>query len=818
MPSAEAVLDRVDNAAVDNAARGVALLAMGRSGDALRTLRAVVAIGDATPVTRLNLALAEGIAGDRERARRQMQGIADEMPDWDEPQLRLAESLRADRRMDAAALAYEAVLVINPRREEALVSLGVLRLGAGDTAAATKVLLRCCAIAPDNAEAWDALGLAVLQSGDAAAAVDAFAEAWRLVPRWLDPALHLVEAACIAGTAEAELARLEAAGLADPLDPVGATARGVLLERLGRREEAIDALEVAVALAPDAPRPTALLAGMLARTTRVDEAEKWLRRASELDPTEPRLRNDHAAVLMRKHRHAEARAELTELIATHGEQVGVLCNLATATVCCGLQDEAVALIERAITLAPDALLPRRALANALPYRDTVTGVELLAALIDCSDRAPRGAGSGAAGSDADGVAPGVGSKSALREVCSESAPEENCSDSAPRGMRSDSVSRGVPAIFANRPDPARRLRIGLLSGSLRTHPVGWLTIAGFESLDPQAFEIVVLTQHASRDAIARRFRAIAGEWHDIDTIPDAEVAALGRSLGIDVLIDLGGYGDAGRMLACAYRGAPVQIKWVGMQNHSSGLAEMDWFLTDRWETPTGFEPLYRERLLRLPDGYVCYSPPPYAPDVVPLPALTNGYVTFGCFNNLAKVTPRAIAAWATIMRQLQGSRFILKTHQFSDSATAERIHAAFATHGVVPARVQLRGASPHRAFLGEYNQVDIVLDPFPYSGGLTTCEALWMGVPTVTLPGETFASRHSASHLSNAGLADWVAGDLDGYIKLALAHAADLSELAALRAGLRSWMKTSPLCNAPRFGRNLGAALRHAWRDWCAGR
>ena len=183
MPSAEAVLDRVDNAAVDNAARGVALLAMGRSGDALRTLRAVVAIGDATPVTRLNLALAEGIAGDRERARRQMQGIADEMPDWDEPQLRLAESLRADRRMDAAALAYEAVLVINPRREEALVSLGVLRLGAGDTAAATKVLLRCCAIAPDNAEAWDALGLAALQSGDAAAAIDAFAEAWRLVPR-----------------------------------------------------------------------------------------------------------------------------------------------------------------------------------------------------------------------------------------------------------------------------------------------------------------------------------------------------------------------------------------------------------------------------------------------------------------------------------------------------------------------------------------------------------------------------------------------------------------------------------------------------------
>ena len=812
MPSAEAVLDRVDNAAVDNAARGVALLAMGRSGDALRTLRAVVAIGDATPVTRLNLALAEGIAGDRERARRQMQGIADEMPDWDEPQLRLAESLRADGRMDAAALAYEAVLVINPRREEALVSLGVLRLGAGDTAAATKVLLRCCAIAPDNAEAWDALGLAALQSGDAAAAIDAFAEAWRLVPRWLDPALHLVEAACIAGTAEAELARLEAAGLADPLDPVGATARGVLLERLGRREEAIDALEVAVALAPDAPRPTALLAGMLARTTRVDEAEKWLRRASELDPTEPRLRNDHAAVLMRKHRHAEARAELTELIATHGEQVGVLCNLATATVCCGLQDEAVALIERAITLAPDALLPRRALANALPYRDTVTGVELLAALIDCSDRAPRGAGSGAAGSDADGVAPGVGSKSALREVCSESAPEENCSDSAPRGMRSDSVSRGVPAIFANRPDPARRLRIGLLSGSLRTHPVGWLTIAGFESLDPQAFEIVVLTQHASRDAIARRFRAIAGEWHDIDTIPDAEVAALGRSLGIDVLIDLGGWGDQGTLAACALRPAPVQVKWVGMQNHSTGLAEMDFFISDRWETPDGTDRLYSERLLRLPDGYVCYSAPPDAPEVAPLPAEASGAVTFGCFNNLAKITPRTIATWARVLQRVPGARLLLKTHQFSDRITADRVRAAFAAHNVDPARITTRGSSSHRTQLAQHAEIDIVLDPFPYSGGLTTCEALWMGVPVVTMPGESFASRHSASHLSNAGLAEWVAPDVDAYVETAVARAADLPGLRRLRAELRPRLKASPLCNAPRFAANLGAALRQAWR------
>jgi predicted O-linked N-acetylglucosamine transferase (SPINDLY family) len=778
MPSAE-------EAALDHAARGTALPAMGRPADALAVLRAA-AIDDPTPVTLLNLALAEDRAGHRDRARHRMQDLADRLPDWDEPKLRLAESLRTEGRKDAAEQAYEAVLAINPRREEALVSLAVLRLGRGDVPAATALLVRCCGLAPNNAEAWDALGLALLQTGDTAGAADAFAEALRVKPRWLDAALHLVDAACAAGTAEAELARFDAAAMANPLNPVAATARGVLLERLGHRDDAIDALEVAVTLAPDAPRPTALLAGVLARTTRVDEAEKWLRRASELDPDEPRLHNDHAAVLMRQHRHAQAHAELTELIATHGEQLGALCNLATASASCGLQQDAVATAERAIALAPDALSPRRALANTLPYREAVTGAELLAALTACSDRAPREA-------------------QLAHALCAAQ------SGHAPR----DAASNTAPPHFENPPNPDRRLRLGLLSGSLRTHPVGWLTVAGFETLDPLAFEIVVLAQHAARDAIARRFRAIAADWHDVDSIDDAALAVLGRTLGIDVLIDLGGYGDAGRMLACARRLAPVQVKWVGMQSHSSGLAEMDWFITDRWETPPGFDHLYSERLLRLPDGYVCYSPPPYAPDVAPLPALTNGHITFGCFNNLAKITPLVIATWARILRRLPSARLILKTHQFADAATAERIRAEFTVHGVAPARVELRGASHHRAFLAEYNQIDLVLDPFPYSGGLTTCEALWMGVPTVTLPGEIFASRHSASHLSNVGLVDWVAADLEGYVELALARATDLAALATLRDGLRPWVKASPLCNAPRFGRHLGAALRHAWCDWC---
>ncbi len=243
---------------------------------------------------------------------------------------------------------------------------------------------------------------------------------------------------------------------------------------------------------------------------------------------------------------------------------------------------------------------------------------------------------------------------------------------------------------------------------------------------------------------------------------------------------------------------------------------MDWIISDRWETPPELEQFYSERILRLSNGYVCYSPPTYAPDVASLPARTNGFITYGCFNNLAKITPTVLRVWAEVLRRVPHARLVLKTHQFSEAELADRINAAFTRLGIGTDRIELRGSSEHRDFLGQYNDIDIVLDPFPYSGGLTTCEALWMGVPIVTLPGETFSSRHSLSHLSNVGLQDWAASSEANYIELAVARAADVAALAALRAGLRSRVKASPLCDAPRFGRGLGEALRFAWRDWCA--
>ena len=767
---AAGALEMLDTAAPPDAldatslvARGMVQLANHRPTEALSSLRMAVALGDTLPATLLNLALAEQQAGDPTRAMRLMEALEQRLPDWDEPPLRRAEALRASGDFEAAEQAYHRVLQINPRRESALLGLGGLLLMRGDGHAASELLLRCCGIAPDRADAWDTLGLALLRTGDKKPAEAAFAKAQELSPQILEYGLHRADAAAAAGTADDFLAWLDVASETDPLNPVPPAVRGVVLERLGRRAEAIDALETATTLAPDALLPLSFLGELLGRSNRLREAEVVLRRALELDPDNQRLANSRAAVLFRMYRHAEARTELLASLERNGEQVHELCNLANATVCLGLQEEGVAYAHRAIALSPDSAMPWRALCNTLPYRDGVTGAELLQALRNCSDRLPREA----------------------------------------------------PPAFSNAPDPDRPLTIGLLSGSLKTHPVGWLTVAGLETLDPAAFSVICLAQNGAHDWLARRFRALAREWHDIDALSDPALAAKARGLGIDILIDLGGYGDAARMTACAYRLAPVQVKWVGMQNHSSGLAEMDWMITDRWETPPELAEFYSERLLCLPDGYVCYTAPTYAPDTVPLPAPNNGHITFGCFNNVAKITPLVIATWCEVLHRVPSARLVLKAHQFADPPTAERFRDAFAARGIAGERLELRGPSRHREFLGEYNGIDIVLDPFPYSGGLTTCEALWMGVPTVTMPGETFSSRHSMSHLSNAGLADWVVPDSAAYVELAVAKASDIASLAALRAGLRARVKASPLCDAPRFGRNLGAALRFAWRDWC---
>jgi Flp pilus assembly protein TadD len=363
---------------------GVDLLAEGRFEDALAPLRLTVSLGDTTPTTILNLAIAEDRAGDRDRARRLIRLVASQFPAWDEPILRLAESLRAGGESTTAEEKYRQVLELNPCRQEAMMALAGLLLMRGEPEQARDLLLRCCGIAPDNAEAWNALGLALRETGAFSLALSAFVNAQRLRPDQVDYVLNGVEVTLNANEGDAELARLTVACEHTPLNPALQVGRGMLLDLLGCKVEAIDALEAATQMAPDAIVPLRLLSRLLARSGRLDYTEKVMRRLCALDSDNRHESNNHAAVLMKMHRFGEARVILLENLELHGPSENALCNLANTTACLGEQDEAAKIARQAIERDPSAVLPRRALCSVLPYCEGITGTKLLEAMRDCS--------------------------------------------------------------------------------------------------------------------------------------------------------------------------------------------------------------------------------------------------------------------------------------------------------------------------------------------------------------------------------------------------------------------------------------------------
>jgi len=350
------------------------------------------------------------------------------------------------------------------------------------------------------------------------------------------------------------------------------------------------------------------------------------------------------------------------------------------------------------------------------------------------------------------------------------------------------------------------LRLGLLSADFGRHPTGWLTLRAIECLDKSHCSVVCYYDRLPEDDFTARFRHASDAWHVTAHWSDEQLADQIRADQIDILFDLMGH-TGNRLLVFARRAAPVQITWLGYVG-TTGLSTMDYLLADRFLVPAGEEPLYAERILRMPHAYVCFGPPDDAPDVSPPPALSAGRVTFGCFNNAFKVSPTVLDAWAQILLRVPDSQLLLKNRSLSQPEYRDRLHAHFAQHGIPPQRVLLAGGAPHAELLAAYSHIDLALDTQPYSGCLTTCESLWMGVPTITLPGKTFAGRQSVSHLAAAGYPQFIAADLPGYIELAVGWAGRVDELATLRSQMRSQILHSPLCNAPEFATDLLAILQ----------
>lgn len=370
-------------------------------------------------------------------------------------------------------------------------------------------------------------------------------------------------------------------------------------------------------------------------------------------------------------------------------------------------------------------------------------------------------------------------------------------------------------------DPERRLRIGYLSVEFREHLGSYFIAPILEQADRDRFEIVCYSAlpPEGRDQHTRRFNELADLWREVPaSLSDDGVDALIRADGIDILVDLAGHSGLNRLPALTRKPAPVQVTWLGYAN-TTGLDCFDARLVDEITDPQGAERLASEPLIRLPDGFLCFKPPADAPDVGPLPARADGFVTFGAFNSLAKVTPEMLELWASILRVVPGSRLRFKDRGVECSDTVAALSARFADLEVSPDRLSFIGWTADRnSHLACYGGVDIALDTSPYNGTITSCDTLWMGVPFVTLLGDRHAARVGASLLTRIGLPDLVAGDPDRYREIAVGLAGDPDRLAALRQGMRDRLLTSPLCDAPGFTRRLEGVYRDLWRRWCAGR
>ncbi|QEP44461.1 tetratricopeptide repeat protein [Ectothiorhodospiraceae bacterium BW-2] len=371
-----------------------------------------------------------------------------------------------------------------------------------------------------------------------------------------------------------------------------------------------------------------------------------------------------------------------------------------------------------------------------------------------------------------------------------------------------------PPITKTATADQRPLKMGLLSGALHTHPALWLSIAAFEQLNREQFALYGYSFGTKPDRMTARLRQCCVLWRELSNQSDAAITAQIRRDEIDILIDMAGHMQ-GRPLVAVMRAAPVQVKWVGGLFNTTGIKQMDWLISDEVETPEGCDAGFTEQIYRMPHSYICYSPPQISPPVTELPALKTGQLTLGCFNNPAKINQKLVIWWAKILRQLPQSRLLLKGKAYCSSVVKTRLRQWFQLQGVASERIIFETFSPHAELLNTYGKIDLALDPWPYSGGLTTIEALWMGVPTVTLPRPTFAGRHAASHLVNAGLGDWVVDSEAAYVEKVVWYSGHLEQLSELRRDLRQRLLDSPLCDARQFTRDFERGLLRMWHQYC---
>ena len=665
----------------------------------------------------------------------------------------LGNALHKQGRLDQAIAAHRRAVELEPDHPTGHINLGLALQDRGRLDEAIACLRRATLLSPHHAKTHVKLGLALQQHGSLDLAEAAYRRALDLAPDLAEAHTNLGTALQLLGRCEESLVCHQRAVALDPASPEAQTNLGNALRRLGRLEDAAACHGRAVALKPDFAEAQTNLGGVLQELGRLDQAVECYRRAIALRPDYPEAYSNLGTVLLGQGALAAAIESYRRAIEIDPDFPEPHTGLGNALYEAGRLDEAVECHRRAAALRPTFF---QAHSNLMLSRNYL----------------PNG------------------------------CPAEALAEARRFGARATELATAFTAWAA----PSRPLRVGLVSGDLLNHPVGHFLEAVIAALDPARIELHAYVTHQRGDDLTARLKPHFAGWTSLAWLDDRAAAERIHADGIDVLIDLAGHTGHNRLPVFAWRPAPVQVSWLGYFA-TTGLAEMDYLLASPVMVPPGEEGHFSEKIWRLPETHWCFTPPRAAPEVAPPPALANGSVTFGCFNNLTKLNDGVVALWARVLDAVPGSRLLLKAKQLGDAVARAETTSRFAVRGIGPERLILAGPTPRVEMLAEYHRVDIALDPFPFPGGTTSAEGLWMGVPLLTRRGDRFVSHQGEGILHAVGLDDWIAADDDDYLAKAVSFAADIPRLAALRAGMRERVRTSPLFDAPRFARHFEAAL-----------
>lgn len=674
----------------------------------------------------------------------------------------LASALQSNGDLREAARAYESAAALDPALIDALNNLGNCYRQLGDTALALAAYRRVLAVQPQHADALTNLGTLLQTCGEIDAALDLLAQAVAAAPDAPTCLLNLgvalygqrrVDEAAACFTRTLELA---------PRFPEAAYNLGNALYALGQRHEAQTRYRDAIALNPQHADAHNNLGNVSKELGEYKAAAQAFESAIEARPGFIAAYNNAGNLMRVLRRPAEAEAHFSAALAVDPDHSASHNNLGNVLKDCGALDAGIAHYRRAIESDPANVVAHSNLAYALTFQ------------------AEHG-------------------ETVLDECRRWSAQHET-------------PLRAARLSHTNDRTPNRRLRIGYVGADFREHCQSLFTVPLFSHHDHEHFEIFCYASVERTDALTQRLATYADVWRDVRELDDERLAQQIRADGIDILVDLAMHMADGRPLLFARKPAPVQIAWLAYPG-TTGIEAIDYRLTDPRldpiDVPTAH---YSERSLHLPDSFWCYDPLTDEPEVNALPALSAGYLTFGCLNNPCKLTDRTLAMWSAVLREVPNARLLLMAPAGNaDRSLTQRIER----QGIDPQRVSFTPFQPRTDYLRTYHQIDLGLDTFPYNGHTTSLDSLWMGVPVVTRIGETAVGRGGLSQLFNLGLTELAGHSDDAFVRIAVELAHDWPRLAALRENLRSTMTPSPLMNGARFAAHIEAAYRQVWQAWC---